>query len=113
MSVANYSGRVEGGPLDGGVLTGTAVYEWDKINAIGLSGNGVGRKACATLVWQLGQFMYILTMVDGNVHQFGGDRTGERGVYRDFTPKRRLERGPFIVKTARRVQCWQSRNSNR
>lgn len=41
LSVTNYSCRVEGGPLDGGLVTGNTIYEWDKINGIGLAGNGL------------------------------------------------------------------------
>jgi hypothetical protein len=70
LSVSSYSCRVEGGPLDGGVVTGNAIYEWDKTNAMGLSGNGVGRKAGAMLVFQLGEFKNALTLADGKVTGF-------------------------------------------
>ena len=50
VTVASYTCRVEGGPLDGGNLAGTIIYECNKTNAIGLSANGVGRKAGGTLV---------------------------------------------------------------
>ena len=70
VSVTSYTCRVEGGPLDGGVLTGTTIYEWDKTIAVGLSGNGVGRKAGATVVYQLGEFKNALTMADGKVTGF-------------------------------------------
>ena len=70
VSVTSYTCRVEGGPLDGGVLTGTTIYEWDKTNAVGLSGNGVGRKAGGTAVYQLGEFKNSLTMADGKVTGF-------------------------------------------
>ena len=70
VSAGSYTCRVEGGPLDGGVLTGTNIYEWDKASAVGLSGNGVGRKPGATLVYQLGEFKNALTMADGKVTGF-------------------------------------------
>ena len=76
VSVTSYTCRVEGGPLDGGVLTGTTIYEWDKTNAIGLSANGVGRKAGATLVYQLSEFKNALTLVDGRVTGFLGSGQG-------------------------------------
>jgi hypothetical protein len=76
LSVASYTCRVEGGPLDGGDLTGTIIYEWDKTNAVGLSANGVGRKAGAALVYQLGEFKNALTLVDGKVTGFLGSGQG-------------------------------------
>ena len=76
VSVTSYTCRVEGGPLDGGVLTGTTIYEWDKTNAVGLSGNGVVRKAGGTAVYQLGEFKNSLTMADGKVTGFVGSGQG-------------------------------------
>jgi len=76
VSVTSYTCRVEGGPLDGGVLTGTTIYEWDKTNATGLSGNGVGRRAGATLVYQLGEFKNALTTADGKITGFLGSGQG-------------------------------------
>lgn len=76
IAVHSYSCRVEGGPLDGAVLTGMGVYDWDKTNAIGITGNGVGRKAGAVVVYQLGEFKNSLTMVDGKVTGFLGSGQG-------------------------------------
>jgi hypothetical protein len=70
LSVTNYSCRVEGGPLDGGLVTGITIYEWDKINGIGLAGNGVVRKPGATAVLQLSDFKNTLTMADSKVSGF-------------------------------------------
>ena len=70
ISVVAYSCRVEGGPLDGALVTGNAIYEWDKTNAVGLSGNGVARKPGATAVFQLGDFKNALTVADGKVTGF-------------------------------------------
>jgi len=70
LSVVTYSCRVEGGPLDGGLVTGNAIYEWDKINATGLTGNGVVRKPGAAAVLQLADFKNTLTMADGKVTGF-------------------------------------------
>lgn len=76
LSVASYTCRVEGGPLDGGDLSGTIIYEWEKTNAVGLSASGVGRKAGATLVYQLGEFKNALTLVDGKVTGYLGSGQG-------------------------------------
>ena len=85
--VTPYTCRVEGGPLDGGVLTGTTIYEWDKTSAIGLSGNGVGRKAGGMVVYQLGEFKNALTMADGKVTGFLGSG---QGTYKMATGGRRI-----------------------
>ena len=82
VSVTSYTCRVEGGPLDGGVMTGTSIYEWDKTNATGLSGNGVARKAGAMFVYQLGEFKATRTMADGKVTGFVA--TGQ-GTYKMAT----------------------------
>jgi hypothetical protein len=70
LSVTNYSCRVEGGPLEGGLVTGNTIYEWDKINGTGLAGNGVVRKPGATAVFQLADFKNTLTMADSKVTGF-------------------------------------------
>jgi hypothetical protein len=70
ISIYSYSCRVEGGPLDGGLVTGNALYEWNKTTAVGLTANGVVRKPGATAVFQLGDFKNALTVVDGKVTGF-------------------------------------------
>jgi hypothetical protein len=70
LSVTNYSCRVEGGPLEGGLVTGNTIYEWDKINGTGLAGNGVVRKPGATAVFQLADFKNTLTVADSKVTGF-------------------------------------------
>ena len=63
-------------------MTGTSIYEWDKTNATGLSGNGVARKAGAMFVYQLGEFKATRTMADGKVTGFVA--TGQ-GTYKMAT----------------------------
>ncbi|MEO8186366.1 MAG: hypothetical protein ABI580_03270 [Burkholderiaceae bacterium] len=75
----NYSCRVEGGPLDGGLVTGISIYEWDKLNGTGLSGNGVIRKPGATAVYELTEFKNTRTMTNGKVTGFEGIG---RGTYK-------------------------------
>jgi|OpeIllAssembly_1097287.scaffolds.fasta_scaffold169590_1 hypothetical protein len=70
ISVYSYSCRVEGGPLDGGVVTGNAIYEWNQTIAAGLTGNGVVRKPGAVAVFELSDFKNALTVVDGKVTGF-------------------------------------------
>jgi hypothetical protein len=76
ISVSNYTCRIEGGPLDGGVLTGSTINEWDKGSAVGIAGQGVVRKAGSMSVFQLGSFKLSLTMADGKVTGFVGSGQG-------------------------------------
>ncbi len=43
ISVSEISCRAESGPLAGGVMTGTTIWEWDKTNGVVVSGNSVIR----------------------------------------------------------------------
>ena len=52
ISVGQFSCRVESGPMSGGGVSGTAIWEWDKTNAVLVSGSGVFRKPGATVVYQ-------------------------------------------------------------
>jgi hypothetical protein len=76
ISVVQQSCRVEGGPMEGAIMTGSVVYEWDKAQGIGLSGHAVMRKAGATVVLQLGEFKNALTMTDGKATGFLGTGQG-------------------------------------
>jgi hypothetical protein len=98
ISVSSYSCRVEGGPLDGGVLTGASIFEWDKTNGLGLSGDGVGRKAGAALVYQLSTFKNTLSVADGKVTGFLA--TG-RGTYKLATGGASSLSGRSFTYTAR------------
>lgn len=51
--------------MNGGVLTGSITWEWDKTNAVLVSGSGVIRKPGATVVYQDTEGKLELTMVDG------------------------------------------------
>lgn len=77
LQVLNYSCRTEGGPMDGGVMTGTNITEWDAGKAVILSGSGVGRKPGAMASFQVIEGSTTLTMADGKVT--GMTSTG-RGV---------------------------------
>jgi hypothetical protein len=59
--------HVDSGPLSGGVLSGTAIWEWNGTNAVMLSGSGVIRKPGATAVYQNIEGKLALTITDGKV----------------------------------------------
>ena len=67
VSVSQFACRVEGGPTDGGVLTGTTIVEWDKGNGIILSGSGVTRKPGATTAFQHSEGKVALILSEGKV----------------------------------------------
>jgi len=67
ISVGQFSCRVDAGPMSGGVMSGTAIWEWDKTNAVLVVGNGVVRKPGATVVYQDMDGKLALTLADGKV----------------------------------------------
>ena len=78
ISVGNYSCRIDSGPLSGGVLTGTGIWEWNKGNANLISDGGVIRKPGATAAYRITEGKITLTVTDGKVT--GATGAGE-GIY--------------------------------
>lgn len=76
LQVSNYSCRTEGGPMDGGVMTGTNITEWDAGKAVILSGAGVGRKSGAMVTFQVIEGSMALIMTDGKVSGFNSSGRG-------------------------------------
>jgi hypothetical protein len=73
MSVDQYSCRMEGGPMDGDVVTGNGVTDWDKAEGVFIVGNAVARKPGAFAAYQDTEGKVALTIADGKV-------TGATGV---------------------------------
>ena len=67
VSVNTYSCRIEGGPMDGALLTGDTIAEWDKTDGRSLSGNAVVRKPGGFAVYQDGEGTFKLTMAEGKI----------------------------------------------
>lgn len=78
ISVSEFTCRMEGGPLDGGVGTGTQVYEWEGVKGVGKAGFGVGRSSGGKVVYVNTEITNTLTVTDGKVTGFVA--TG-RGYY--------------------------------
>ena len=76
ISIGEIACRVEGGLADGGLLTGTIIYEWDKANGVLLSGIGVTRKPGATTSYQHTEGKITLIMSDGKVTGYTGSGRG-------------------------------------
>jgi hypothetical protein len=76
ISITTVACRLESGPLDGGLLTGGSIWEWDKTNATMASASGVVRKPGATAVYRYTEGKIALTMVDGKVTGFTGSGKG-------------------------------------
>jgi len=73
ISVDNYSCRMEGGPMDGAVVTGNDVTDWNKADGVLLLGNAVVRKPGGFAAYQDTEGKVALTIADGKV-------TGATGV---------------------------------
>lgn len=80
LSVNHISCRVEGGVMDGGVLTGTTIYEWDKGQATVLSGVGVTRKPGAVTVYQHTEGKVSMVMTDGKPSGITGAGRGRMAM---------------------------------
>lgn len=78
VAATQFSCRVDGGPWDKGVLTGSTIWEYDKTNAVALAGAGVTRKPGATSTYRNTEAKLALTMTDGKPTGFTGSG---RGVY--------------------------------
>jgi hypothetical protein len=80
ITVGQYSCRVDSGPMSGGIVTGTDVWEWDGPNAVQRSNSGVTRKPGATVVWAGTAGKLMLTTTDGKVTGFTASGQGANVV---------------------------------
>lgn len=80
ISVGNYSCRADLGPLAGGVLTGTGVWEWDQTNAKLISNGGVIRKPGGSAAYVTNEGKLALTITDGKVTGVNGLGAGMYSV---------------------------------
>ena len=82
ISVGQFSCRVDAGPMSGGVMSGTAIWEWDKTNAVLVVGQRRRlHKPGATVVYQdMDGGKLALTLADGKVT--GYTASGRRPVSR-------------------------------
>ena len=85
ISVAEVSCRVEGGLMDGGILTGTGITEWDKTNGVLLAGSGVTRKPGATTAYRNTEAKIALTLLTARL-SVPPDRGGASSPWRPGPP---------------------------
>jgi hypothetical protein len=79
IEVGQYACRSEGGLLDGGWLTGVSIWEYDKANAVLVSGTGITRKPGAGYAaFQQIEGKLALTLSDGKVT--GASGTGRSRI---------------------------------
>jgi hypothetical protein len=76
VAVGQFTCRVEGGPTDGGILTGITIVEWDKGSAVLLSGTGITRKPGAVTAYQHLEGKSSLVMTDGKPTGVAGSGRG-------------------------------------
>jgi hypothetical protein len=82
IAVSDYSCYIESGPFAGGDVTATNVWEWDKTNAVLVTGQSISRKAGSVAVYEGSEGKLALTMADGKVT---GSTGSGRGTYRLVT----------------------------
>jgi hypothetical protein len=99
VSVGDFTCRVEGGPLDGGVVTGSGIWEWHKTRAVLLSGMGVTRKPGTTLAWKQLSGKMELIMSDGKVTGFQGSGRGRATLATGAAAERKGKAYSFTFKT--------------
>ncbi|MDQ6628136.1 MAG: hypothetical protein M3Z29_06765 [Pseudomonadota bacterium] len=80
ISISQFTCRAEGGLLDGAVMTGSQIYEWNGVNAVGHAGYGVYRKPGATVVYVNDEMRNSLTMADGKVTGFAASGKGHYAI---------------------------------
>jgi hypothetical protein len=78
LRVATFSCLASAGPLSGGVLTGSTIYELDNGTGVLLTGSGVVRKPGLTAVDVLTEGKLAVVMTDGKVT---GVTTSGKGTY--------------------------------
>ena len=77
ISISQFSCRVDSGPMSGGVMTGTGIWEWNGPNAVLVSQHGAIRKPEGTAVFVDTRGTLGLTMADGKVTGWAAE-LGER-----------------------------------
>ncbi len=76
ISISQFTCRAEGGTLDGAVMTGSQIYEWNGTSGVGHAGYGVYRKPGGTLIYVNDEMKNALTMADGKVTGFAASGRG-------------------------------------
>lgn len=67
LSVVQYSCRIDGGPLSGGIATGTDIWENDRTKSVRISVSGGVRKPGSRAVYTNGTGNLSLIVTDGKV----------------------------------------------
>jgi len=78
LSVEPYSCRIDGGPMSGGIVTGTDLWEYDGLKAVRISSSGVVRKPGSVAAWGSGGTGILsLIVTDGKVTGWTASGTGK------------------------------------
>jgi hypothetical protein len=77
VSVGNYTCQMVGGPLDGGIVTGTSIWHYEKGVGKGMSGAGVTRRPDAQAVWDQSEATMNLHVAEGRVTGYSGTGKGQ------------------------------------
>jgi hypothetical protein len=67
LSISDYSCYTDFGPFVGGDVSGTNIWEWDRTNAVLVTGQYISRKPGSIAVHAANEGKLSLTMTDGKV----------------------------------------------
>ena len=76
ISVAEYSCYTDSGPFVESNVSGTNIWEWDKTDAVLVTGQYVSRKPGSIAVYEASDGKLALTVTDGKVTGFTGSGRG-------------------------------------
>jgi hypothetical protein len=76
LQVYSYSCQIAGGPLDGGVATGSTISEWKGLKSNRVAEMGVVRKPGSVAVYSEGSESVTLAMADGKITGCSATGTG-------------------------------------
>ncbi|HZM56603.1 MAG TPA: hypothetical protein VFC03_16400 [Acidimicrobiales bacterium] len=80
ISISQFTCKAEGGVLDGAVMTGSQIYEWNGVNAVGHAGYGVYRKPGATVIYVNDEMKNMVIMADGKPAGFAASGRGHHAL---------------------------------
>lgn len=88
LQTLNFVCNVEGGPMDGSIMTGSQLTDFTGVNGKSTSGVGIIRKADGALVYETGEGGITLSMADGKViGMTGAGKSTYKSAYGSLEPQ--------------------------
>jgi hypothetical protein len=98
LSISDYSCYTDSGPFVGGDVSGTNIWEWDRTNAVLVTGQYISRKPGSIAVYAANEGKLSLTTTDGKVTGF---TASGRGTLRLVTGSAASLAGKSVTWTAK------------